>query len=175
MQGLWHAVEPEEGETIEYREDRLAFVAILRSVPLEMLASFSTKRTAQSTWEGIKSRRVGIQRVWESNIEQLRKELSGIRFKDGKSVDDFSMRIMGLANSITTLGGSISETEIVKKMLQVVPDHLEQVTISIETLLDVNDLTVEEVIGRLRNVEQQKKNTASVVDKEGRLLLTEEE
>ena len=109
-------------------------------------------------------RRVGVQRVLESNIEQLRKELSEIRFKDGESVDDFSMRIMGLANSITTLGESISETEIVKKMLQVVPDHLEQVTISIETLLDVNDLTVEEVTGRLRNVEQRKKNTVSAVD-----------
>ena len=65
------------------------------------------------------------------------------------------MRIMGLANTITTLGGSISETEIVK-MLQVVPDHLEQVAISIETLLDVNDLMVEEVTGRLHNVEQRK-------------------
>ena len=113
----------------------------------------STKRTAQSAWEGIKSRRVGVQRVRESNIEQLRKELSEIRFKDAESVDDFSMRITGLANSITTLDGSISETKIVKKMLQVVPDHLEQVAISIETLLDVNDLTVEEVTGRLRNVE----------------------
>ena len=30
---------------------------------------------------------------------------------------------------------------------------------TIETLLDVNDLTVEEVTGRLRNVEQRKKNT----------------
>ena len=50
-------------------------------------------------------------------------QLSEIRFKDGESVDDFSMRITGLANSITTLGGGISETEI------------------------VNDLTVEEVTG----------------------------
>ena len=32
-----------------------------------------------------------------------------------------------------------------------------------------------EVTGRLRNVEQRKKNTISAVDKEGRLLLTEEE
>ena len=86
-----------------------------------MLASLSTKRIAQSAWEGIKSRRVGVHWVRESNIE----------------------------------------------MLQVVPDHLEQVTISIETLLDVNDLTVEEVTGRLRNVEQRKKNTISAVDKEG--------
>ena len=39
----------------------------------------------------------------------------------------------------------------------------------------MNDLTVEEVTRRLRNVEQRKKNTISAVDKEGRLLLTEEE
>ena len=85
------------------------------------------------------------------------------------------MRITGLANSITTLGGGISETEIMKKMLQVVPDHLEQVAISIETLLDVNDLTVEDLTETLRNIEQRKKNTTSAVDKEGRLHLTEEE
>ena len=59
-QGLWHAVEPEEGEMIKCREDRLAFAAILRSVPPEMLASLSTKRTAQSAWEEIKSRWVGV-------------------------------------------------------------------------------------------------------------------
>ena len=89
----------------------------------------------------------------ESNIEQLQKELSEIRFKDGESVDDFSIRITGLANSIPTLGRSINEIEIVKKMLQIAPDHLEQVAILIETLLDVNDLTVEEVTIKLCNVE----------------------
>ena len=64
------------------------------------------------------------------------------------------MRITGLSNSITTLGGSISETEIVKKMLQVVPRSPR---------------------ASRSNVEQQKQNTASAIDKEGRLLLTEEE
>ena len=58
-----------------------------------------------------------MQGVRESNIEQLQNELSEINFKDVKSVDHFSMRITSLTNSITTLGGSISETEIVKKML----------------------------------------------------------
>ena len=75
------------------------------------------------------------------------------------------MRITGLTNSF-------SEIEIVKKMLQVAPDHLKQVAISIETLLDVNDLMVEEVTGRLRNVEQRKKNAESNIKqlwKEGAL------
>jgi hypothetical protein len=71
------------------------------------------------------------------------------------------------------LGGKITEPEIVKKMLHVAPEPLEQVTISIETLLDLDNLSIEEVTGHLRNVEQRKKETTS--DKQGRLLLTEEE
>jgi hypothetical protein len=61
-QGLWHAVEPEEEDVIEYKEDRLALAAILRAVPPEMLASLATKRTAQSAWEAIKSRQIGLRR-----------------------------------------------------------------------------------------------------------------
>ena len=59
-------------------------------------------------------------------------------------------------------------------MLQLVPEHLAQVAISIETLLDVNLMSVEEVTGRLRAVEQRRK-AAPVTDSQGRLLLCEEE
>jgi hypothetical protein len=39
----------------------------------------------------------------------------------------------------------------------------------------MNDLTVEEVTDHLRNVEQQKKKSSSIIDKQGCLLLTKEE
>jgi hypothetical protein len=73
-QSLWPAIDPKEEDTIEYWEDRLAFTAILRSVPPEMLSSLATKCTAQSAWEAIKSCRVGVQRVHKANAEQLMKE-----------------------------------------------------------------------------------------------------
>jgi hypothetical protein len=123
----------------------------------------------------IKSCRVGVQRVWEAKCEQLRKEFDEICFKEGETVHDFSMCITGLANNITVLGGTITKAEIVMKTLHVALEPLEQVAISIETLLNVNDLTVEEVTGQLQNVEQWKKKSSSTVDKQGRLLLTEEE
>lgn len=66
-QGLWHAVEPEDGVVIEYREDQLALSAIIRAVPSEMLGSLAYKRTARSTWEAMKTVRVGVQRVRHSN------------------------------------------------------------------------------------------------------------
>jgi hypothetical protein len=46
-QGLWHTIESEEEDVIEYREDHLAFADILRVVPPEMLASLATKHTSQ--------------------------------------------------------------------------------------------------------------------------------
>jgi hypothetical protein len=172
-QGLWHAIEPEEEDEIEYRDDRLWLAAILRAVPPEMLASLATKRMAQSAWEAIKSRWIGVQRVRDANAEQLRKEFDHIWFKDEESVDDFSMRLTGLANNIAVLGGKITEAEIVKKLLHVALEPLEQVTISIKMLLDLENLTVEEVTGHLRNIKQRKKTAVS--DRQARLLLTEEE
>ncbi|WVZ56480.1 hypothetical protein U9M48_007001 [Paspalum notatum var. saurae] len=171
--GLWHAVEPEDGDVIEYREDRLALAAILRSVPSDMLASLGRKRTARSAWNAVKTVRVGVQRVREANARQLMKEFGDITFKEGESVDDFSVRIVGLANNIRTLGGTLTDPDIVKKMLQ--------------TLLDVNELTVEEVTGRLREIEQRRNkkkaaasssatsSSAPIYDKQGRLLMAAED
>jgi hypothetical protein len=81
------------------------------------------------------------------------------------------MRLIGLANNITVLGGKITELEIMKEMVHVDLKLLEQVAILIEMLLDLDILTVEEVTGHLRNVDQQKKRTAS--DKQGSLLTEE--
>jgi hypothetical protein len=46
-QGLWHTIESEEEDVIEYREDHLVFADILWVVPPEMLASLATKHTSQ--------------------------------------------------------------------------------------------------------------------------------
>lgn len=81
--GLWHAVEPEEDDIVEYHEDRLALAAILRAVPSDMLGSLARKRTARSAWEAIKTVRVGVQRVRDSAMRQLRKDFDDIMFKEG--------------------------------------------------------------------------------------------
>jgi len=136
-----------------------------------------------SAWEAVKTVRVGVQRVRDANAKQLLKEFNDIAFKAGESIDDFSLRIVGLANHVRILGWNLTDAEVVTKMLEVVPDHLSQVAIAIETLLDVDTMSIEEVVGRLRQVEERRKKKASpatsladpTYDKQGRLLLSEEE
>jgi hypothetical protein len=51
-----------------------------------------------------------------------------------------------LANQLRSLSDEISDKKVVKEMLQLVLDHLEQVAISIETLLDLDSLSIEEAV-----------------------------
>ena len=173
--GWWYAVEPQDDDDVEYRHDRLALAAILRSVPGDMLSTLREKRgSAAEAWAAIKAIRVGVDRVREANAQQLRREFNALLWKDSETAEDFANRLTGLASDLRILGDNTSDVEIVRKMLQLVPEHLAQVAISIETLLDISTISVEEVTGRLRAVEQRRK-PQPVHDNQGRLLLCEEE
>lgn len=67
------------------------------------------------------------------------------------------MRITTLANQLRVLGDDISKKEVIKKLLHAVPDKLEQVAISLETLLDLDNMSIEEAAGHLHVVEQRRK------------------
>jgi uncharacterized membrane protein YgcG len=113
--------------------------------------------------------------VTEVNVERLRQEFAEIKFKPGEGIEDFSLHITALAEELRVLGDDILDKVVVKTMLHSVLEKLEQVAISMETLLDLNSLSIEEAAGHLRAVEQRKKSTTPAADAGGRLLLTEEE
>jgi hypothetical protein len=79
----WYAVEPFDDDDIEYRHNRLALAAILRSVPADMLSTLREKRgSAAEGWAAIKAIRVGVDRVREANAQQLRREFNALVWKD---------------------------------------------------------------------------------------------
>jgi hypothetical protein len=123
--GWWDVVEPEEGDEINYRHDRLALAATMRSVSADMLSSLHERRSsAAAAREAIKRIRIGVQRVREANAQQLQREFGGLVWKEAENAEDFANRITGLATNLRTLGDNISDAEVVRKMMQVVPDHL---------------------------------------------------
>jgi hypothetical protein len=99
-----------------------------------------------------------------------------LKFKLGEGVEDFSIYITPLTNQLRVLGDNITDKEVVKKLLHSVPEKLEQVTNSMETLLGLKSLSIEEATSHLLTVEQRrKKDAAPTADAERRLLMMEEE
>jgi hypothetical protein len=132
------------------------------------------KHSAHDAWDVTQKIQLGANRVKEANAERLRWEFGNITFKPGETVEEFSLRLTTVVSQLWVLGDDITDKDVIKKLLHVIPDKLEQVAISMETLLDLDALSIEEVVDHLRTVERRKKPPSSK-DSDGPLLLMEEE
>ena len=65
-------------------------------------------------------------------------------------MEDFSLRLQMLISKLKSHGVTIDEEEAVSKYLHFVPAKYIQIALSIETMLDLSTLTIEDVTGRLR-------------------------
>ncbi|XP_037451934.1 mucin-4-like [Triticum dicoccoides] len=146
---------PMEDDLIERKEDRKAVAALMRATPPEMHGMLAAKASAKEAWEAIRTQRLGSNHVREVNAQKLRADFENIAFKEGELVDDFAMRISSLASQLRALGDTMDDARLVRKFLRVVPSRFAQVAVSIETLLDLSELSVEELTGRLRVVEDR--------------------
>ena len=85
------------------------------------------------------------------------------------------MRLSSLVSQLSVLGVTVGEPEVIRKFLSVVPKKFSQMACSIETLLDLNTLSIEELIGRLKAAEERYELEEPVVKQAGKLLISEEE
>ena len=167
---LWDAVEYDD---VDYDDDRAALDAICSGVPGELIPILLAKDSAKEAWDAIKILRIGDGRVRKATAQYLRAEYESIALRDGEPIEDFALRLTGIVQRLVMLGDPEPDEKVVAKYLRVVRPRYKQLVISIETLLDISQLSIEEVTGRLKaadDVEPAPAHTAS-----GKLLLTEEQ
>ncbi|WVZ80484.1 hypothetical protein U9M48_027954 [Paspalum notatum var. saurae] len=141
--GLWP---PVMLGTDDVTEDRMALEVLSKAVPAEMMGTIASKPSAKAAWEAIKVMNVGVERVRKAKAGMLRWEFDSLKFRDRETVDDFGIRIGRIVTQLTVLGDAIKEEQVVHKFLQALPPRFEQIASSIKTLLDLSDVSVEELI-----------------------------
>jgi hypothetical protein len=133
----------------------MALEAICKSVPPELQEIMANKPCARTAWEDLKTANLGVERVRRAKADTLRREFDSLVFKDGESIDKFSVRINGVVQKRRTLGDEVDEVTVVRKFLQALPPRYHQIAMSIETLLNVEDVPVEELVGHLKAAEER--------------------
>jgi uncharacterized membrane protein YgcG len=114
-----------------------------------------------------------VDRVQKARASTLRHEFDSLQFQDGETIDDFGVRINHLTTQLAVLVNTYTEEEIVRCFLQALPPRFDQIATSIETLLDLSNVSLDELIGRLKPMEE--KMNRSEKDSLVRLSLTEDE
>ena len=98
---------------------------------------------------------VGVGRVKEVKVQSLKNEFEAICMKNGESIDDFAMKLTTIVNDIHSLGDVVEEISVVKKFLRAVLPRFMQIVTSIEQYDDLKNMSVEEVVGRLKVHEEK--------------------
>ena len=79
---------------------------------------------------------VGADRVKAARLSTLRGEFDRMYMAEGEQLDDYAGKISGMAARYASLGSTLDDTAMVKKLLDTVPDRLYSAVAGIA--LDIN-------------------------------------
>jgi hypothetical protein len=121
--------------------------------------------------------RLGVTCIREAKKTIMRKQFEAIKFHPNESIDDFGMCLTSLVTQREMLGDKVDEGLTVWKLLSVVPKRYSQMACAIETLVDLDKMSLEELVERLKASEEQYdlEQLEESGNAGGKLLLTEEE
>ena len=71
-QGVWEAVSPAEGATVDEKKNKIARAQLLGALSEDILLQVSGKKTAKEVWDSLKTRFVGADRVKAARLSTLR-------------------------------------------------------------------------------------------------------
>jgi hypothetical protein len=112
--------------------------------------------------------------VKKATTQHLCRKFDLATFDDGETVEDYVLRLSGMAVHLTTLNEEVKDGEIVTKMLRSLLPRFKQIVIAIKTLLDISTMSVADLTGRLNEVEEAFEEVSTSLQQGGKLYLTEE-
>jgi hypothetical protein len=151
---VWEAVASGDA-AVNARKDKTARTLLLGALPVDVLLQVSTKLTAREVWDSLKVRFVGADRVRAARLATLRGDFDRLKMADGEALDAYAGRLAGMAARYASLGETLGDAALVKKLLDTVPDRLFPVVAGIEQFCDVATMAFDKALGRLRAFDER--------------------
>ncbi|GKB50508.1 hypothetical protein Tco_0901261 [Tanacetum coccineum] len=96
--------------------------------------------------------------------------------KEDETIDTFTVKLTTLVNKAASLGHTMEDETLVRKLLNAAPDRYLQIVASIEQHSDLDEMSVDEAIGRLKTYEERiKYKRGKQVDSQESLMFTRHE
>ncbi|KAF5775031.1 putative RNA-directed DNA polymerase [Helianthus annuus] len=149
--GVWETVEPRAlGAEPDEKKAKQALAFLFQAIPEEMVLQMASYTDPKQVWDGLKTRYLGVDRVRAARLATLRRELENMRMKEGEAVDDFVVKLNGIASKVRSLGYELEEVDLVKRLLDSMPKPFFQLVASIEQCFDLETMLFDEAVGRLK-------------------------
>jgi hypothetical protein len=141
----------------------MALDAMCGAIPSEMVPMIAKKETAKEACDVIATMRVGDDRVKKAMAQQLHQKFDLTMFDDSETIEDYALCLSGMVVHLATLSEEVKDGETVAKMLRSLPPCFKQITITINTLLNVSTMSIADLTVRLKEVEEAFKEAPTLL------------
>ncbi|KAD7477730.1 hypothetical protein E3N88_00866 [Mikania micrantha] len=128
--GLRETIEPTAETTPDTKKDKSALAYLFQTLSEELLL--------------------------QARLQSIKSEFDRLIMKDDESVDSFTLRLTSIVSKATSCGATIDQPTLVRKFLTAMPDRFLQIIASIEQFSNLDTLTLDDVIGRLKTIKYRK-------------------
>ncbi|XP_076946096.1 uncharacterized protein LOC143617412 [Bidens hawaiensis] len=133
----------------------MATIAYLyQAIPEAVILQVENGKTTKEVWEALRKRNVDVERVQKTFLQYLIVEFQMMQMREDESIDTFMVRINTYTTKASELGKSLDERMHVRKLLEFVPTRFIQIVALIEQSTDIDEISIDEVVGKLRSYEE---------------------
>jgi hypothetical protein len=123
----------------------------------------SLLQTAKEAWDAIIVTRIDSDHARKTTLQALYKEWENLTFKPGEDVDDFALRLNTLQQKMVQFSDdTYGKKRAVEKLFQCILEKHKQIAHSIESLLNLSTMSIEEAIGHLKVIDGDEPQPLSV-------------
>nr|GEX48374.1 zinc finger, CCHC-type [Tanacetum cinerariifolium] len=121
--GLWEMIEPNEKTQADNKKDKTAITFLYQALPEEQLLQITKHKTAKAIWDALKTRHIGEERVQQARLQTLKSDFKMLHMKEDETIDTFTGKVTTLVNKAASLGHTMEDETLVRKLLNAVPDR----------------------------------------------------
>ncbi|GJT56344.1 zinc finger, CCHC-type containing protein [Tanacetum coccineum] len=118
--GLWEMIEPDDKTQADNKKDKTAMAFLYQALPEEQLLQITKHKTAKAIWDALKTRHMGEERVQQARLQTLKSEFEMLHMKEDETIDAFTTKLTTLVNKASSLGHTMKDGELVRKLLNAV-------------------------------------------------------
>ncbi|XP_022019524.1 uncharacterized protein LOC110919562 [Helianthus annuus] len=157
VNGLWETIEPAENTQSDVKKDKSAISNLFQAISEDVVLQVANCKTAKEIQENLKTRHVGVDRVQKARLHTLMLEFELLEMKEDDTIDEFTSKIYSIVTRASEYGRTLNQSTLVRKLLNAMPDRFIQIVASIEQYFNLDTMTLDEAIGRLKAYEERLK------------------
>nr|GEV28857.1 ARF guanine-nucleotide exchange factor GNOM-like [Tanacetum cinerariifolium] len=167
------AVEPTAGTEVDQKKNNTTVAMLYQALSENMILQIANLTSAKDIWDTLKVRHIGVDRVKEARLQTLESGFESLKMDANDSLDVYAGKISEIASQASSLGHTLDDKRLIRKLLGSVPEKFIQIVAAIEQFADLNTMPFQEAVGRLKASEERTKKQTKEEDMSSRLLFME--